>query len=401
MLLAGLVLRAWPWLAQPLLPYEDGVVFFAQSYAEFDWSTVARPYAGYVPVGSNLQALLVCRLPTTWLPVAFVCSALVMAWGAAATLLRPTWRQVAPFRVRLLMAATLAWLPFGSYLEFTSLAYSQWPQLLWLFLLLGEPEPAQPRRPIAVGLRLPLVAFLSLCNPLGPLLIPVAVWACRGRHGRLDAVVFMVATAAYALIVLAWRAEDVGIAIGAAVGDLAAALASSVLLEGFAGLDGARAVAATGTWCTALVALLMAALLAVLVVKTWRGLPCHARQFIAACAWLALTTVGTSLVLRPGWIGAEEHVVRYAWPARAAVWLVTTLTLATLWRARVAYGCVALLGIGLWLGNAGMHFHPGDDRGLGQFVEELAEAERQLGNRRLVRARWDGGGWVPIIIRPR
>ena len=400
-LLAGLIFRAWPWLTAPLLPYEDGALFFAQCYAEFDWRTVVQPYAGYVPVGSNLQALLVCRLPTTWIAEAFVVSALLMSWGAAASVLRPAWQQVAPFGTRFIMAMAIAWVPFGSFLELTSLAYAQWPQLLWLFLLLAEPPAAERRSRLVGGGRLLLVAFLSLCNPLSVLLAPIAVRSLRHRAARWDVAVYLLATAGYVALIIVDGLSEAGLVFDSFLSDFLRALAGPVLIESFGGLECAMFMQDMGSWAPPAVAGIVAAILAFVVIRAWRMWPTHARAFVIGLAWLGVATLAASVVLRAGWVTSEQHVVRYAWPFRAAIWIALSLALATICRPWLAGVIVAVLGIGLSLGNAGMHCHRGSDGGLARFVADLAESERRLGHRRWVRARWQQPNGPPIVIRQR
>jgi len=399
-LLIGLLVRAWPWLSEPLMPWEDGALFFAQNYAEFEWVAAIHPYAGYVPVGSNLQSLLVCRAPTTWIPSAFVLSAALMLLGAAATLLRPAWQKVAPFGTRLLMAVAIAWVPFGSNLEFTSLAYSQWPQLLWLFLLLVEPADDRTRGWLAAVSRFALVACLTVCNPVGLVLLPLGLWLMRQRAKRLDGAAYLVAMGVFVGIILCCRNQDLVPEIAGLWRDLLPAMARPVFVESFFGLDGWRALRSVGSaaeWGAALGVLVG---FVALVGRAFRSWSREVRFFAIAATGFALATVAVSLVCRPGWMAAEQHVVRYAWPARAVVWLLTCLALATLWRPRLAAVVVALLAAGVTVGNADLHRHPRGDWGVGAFMLELKEQEEELGGRRWIRTRWQPEKGPMIVIRP-
>ena len=75
--------QTWPWLGEPLLPFEDGAVLLPRHYARFDLLRCFDSYAGYIAFGSNLLAALCCLLPTTWIATAFVVAAAAATVAAA------------------------------------------------------------------------------------------------------------------------------------------------------------------------------------------------------------------------------------------------------------------------------------------------------------------------------
>lgn len=398
--MAGLLVRAWPWLSQPLLALEDGALFFATNYAEFEWLAVTKSYAGYVPVGSNVLSLLVCRLPTDWIPTAFVMTAVFMMFGCATTLMRPAWSAVASFRVRALIAAALVMAPFGSNLEFTSLAYAQWPQMLWLFLLLLEPPAESSRRTPLMFLRAIWVVFLTLTNPLSVVLLPLGLAQRVRRTGRLDWVCLVGAVLGYWLVMLLLPVEHIAPTFAAVWSEIVPAIGVNVVVEAFVGVGGANALASAGPLVLASIATLLCVGLVAVVRLAWPRWSSAARLLVVACVWLLVATVASSLAVRPGWTTGEQHCVRYAWLGRAAVWLVGTMAIATIWRFRVALLLVASVALGLVFGNAGMHYHPGNNDAFRAFVAKLQAQEQELGGRRWIRARHDRQGGMPIIVRP-
>lgn len=400
MLLLGLLVRVWPWLAEPLLPWEDGALFFAQNYAEFEWVAAIHPYAGYVPIGSNLQALVVCRAPTTWIPTVFVLSAVLMLLGAAATLLRPAWQRVAPFATRLLLAAAVAWVPFGSNLELTSLAYSQWPQLLWLFFLVVEPAEGRALRSGGQLVRSLLIAFLTLCNPVGIVLLPIVLLLLRSRTTRLDGVAYLLAIVAYLAVIQLFRDEALTPSFAALWSDFVPAMIVSVFVEAFAGVGGMRGLMAVDVGAEWGVGLVVLAVVAWVVWRSWGEWSGDARRLAIAGCWLAVTTIAVSLVIRPGWMSEESHVVRYAWLARAVTWLLTCLGLATLLGPVRAALIVAGLAVGLSFGNAGLHRHGKGGAEVAGFMQQLAAQEAELGGRRWIRTRFQPANGPPIVIWP-
>lgn len=400
-LLAGLLVRAWAWLSQPLLALEDGALFFARDYAEFNWGRVTMSYAGYVPFGSNVLSLLVCRLPTGWIPTAFVATAVFMMVGCAATLLRPAWSAVATFRVRALIAAALVMVPFGSNLEFTSLAYAQWPQMLWLFLLLLEPPTHGPTRVPVLALRGIWVVLLTMTNPLALVLLPLGLARNVRRADRLDWVCYVYALLGYWLVALLFTEQHIAPTLAALWSRVVPAVGVNVVLEAFVGVGGADALASAGTFVLTGVATLLCVSLGVVVRMAWPRWSSAARFLVLACLWLLVATIASSLVARPGWTSNEEHCVRYAWLGRAAVWMVATMAIATLWRFPVALLLVALGAVGLVFGNAPMHYHPGSNDSFRAFVANLKAQEQELGGRRGIRARHDRRGGMPIVVGPR
>ena len=138
-LLLGVVWRASAWLREPLLEFEDGAVLFARCFAEADPGRWFEPYGGYVPIGPNVTAWFACRLPIAAIPFAFVALAVALHAAAAASVLHPDWRSLGSFGQRLVVAASVAWLPVTDHLHFTTLSYVQWGMLRWLVVLMLRP----------------------------------------------------------------------------------------------------------------------------------------------------------------------------------------------------------------------------------------------------------------------
>ena len=282
-LVAGLLLRAWPWLAQPLLALEDGAFFFATSYAEWEMEAATKPYAGYVPFGTNVLSMLLCRLPTEWIPTAFVVAAASMTFGCAATFLRPAWQVVAPFRVRVLLSLVLVMVPFGSNLEFTSLAYAQWPQMLWLFLLMVEPPVDGARSSVSGAVRGFWVAFLALINPLSVLLLPLGLLPTVRHAGRWDWSCLIGAVISYWLLVWLFVDDLVTAAFGSVWLDLVPVIGVHVIVEALVGVGGAQALADAGTPVLGVVATLLGVSVVVVVVLAWPRWTSAARVLVVAC----------------------------------------------------------------------------------------------------------------------
>jgi len=393
--------RAWPWLSQPLLALEDGAVFFAGHFAEWRLSALFEPYAGYLPVGTNLSAMLLCRLPTSWIPVAFVLASAVMLFGCAATLLRPAWQVVAPFGLRFLMALALVALPFGSNLEFTSIAYAQWPQLLWLFFLLLEPGGDESPERRTWLLRRGWVVVLTITHPLAVILLPLGLVASVRNARRADYYWFAVALVGYWLLGLFLLEESVEVSFASLADHWLDALCFKVLVEGLVGVAGAEALVSWGVavWLPVVVSLVLG--VATLCWLAWSRWSPAARLFAIACAWLLSASLAASLATRPDWVDSAQYAVRYAWLGRATLWCVLLLSLGALWRAWVALAVVGVFSVVLVFGNARLHWHPGQNIELRGFLQDLQEQEREAGNRRACRARLDRGGRMPIVIRPR
>lgn len=400
----ALACRALPWLLQPQLALDDGAFFFAQNYSEFQWGAIFRPYAGYVPVGTNLSALLLCRLPIAWIPVAFVLAAMVMMFGCARTLLRPAWEQVAPYRIRVAMAYGLVVIPFGSNLEFTSLAYAQWPQMLWLFLLLMEPLRATGRRRRHELGRCGLVVFLAIANPLSVLLAPLGLLPMARSMGRLDWRWFLAAVAGYWLMTLALLdglVTQASTALPSLLEQLLFAVGVKVVLEGCVGVSGAAALYEQSPVVHLSAAVLLSGLMATVIWMSWSKLTRSARVFACACFWLLLSTLAASLVARPDWMDSSRYAVRYAWLGRAVMWLVLLCALGVRWRAPVALLVLGVFAFGLANGNWRMHYHPGNQDEIHGLVEDLNRQEERWGGRGQVEVRVRRRSGMSIVIPPR
>ncbi|MFT7537066.1 MAG: hypothetical protein ACI85K_003022 [Hyphomicrobiaceae bacterium] len=402
-LAVGVALRAWPWLSEPLLVFEDGSVFFAPNYAQFEWGGFVAPYAGYVPFGANLSALLLCRLPTECIPTAFVAGAAAVHLAAGCALLSRPWLAVAPFWARVLLAAVIVLLPISSYLEFTTLAYMQWPMLCWLFLLLVEPvhpgvSSTWLRRCVSVA----LLVLLTLSHPLAIVLAPLALLRSVRDAQQLRWFAYAAALAGYWLVHLLLIGEhgapESAMSLIRAF-DCIPALLVRVGLESMVGFDGWQWLSAYGAvvvFSVAILCWLVAAALVTLAARRWQA---ATRTFAIACGWLMVVPLATSLLARDvAW--DDQWIIRYIWLSRVGFLLVLTLCVTTLLSRWLVAGGAVLLAFALSHSNSGCHGHASGADDLRQFVGKLQAKELRDGHRRLIDERFHRGKQSPILIRP-
>jgi hypothetical protein len=294
-LAVGVMVRGMAWLRAPLLPWEDGSVFFAGNYAEFSLASCVKPYAGYVPFGANTFALLLCRLPTPLIPVGFVAAAMLLQVAAAAALLRPAWRALAPFSVRLMCAAVVGLLPLGSHFEFTTLAYAQWPMLWWLFVTLLEPTANPGARPWG---RSALVLVLSLSHPLAFTLLPLWLLPAGLRGHRLLWRTAVFAIAAY-WVSSTLLVDPVVQPTLTNTWQLVPTMLVRIGLECVVGLAGWQWLEAVGQYLPIIVAIAVWLGFALLLRMVWQRFSPTQRGFVAACFFMMLAPLSASLIARP------------------------------------------------------------------------------------------------------
>ena len=179
---------------------------------------------------------------------------------------RMTSRRLMP---SVLIAAALVMAPFGSNLEFTSLAYAQWPQMLWLFLLLLEPPAESSRRTPLMFLRAIWVVFLTLTNPLSVVLLPLGLAQRVRRTGRLDWVCLVGAVLGYWLVILLLPVEHIAPTFAAVWSEIVPAIGVNVVVEAFVGVGGANALASAGPLVLASIATLLCGGLVAVVRLAW------------------------------------------------------------------------------------------------------------------------------------
>lgn len=397
-LLVGIAIRAWPWLREPLLYFEDGTVFFGPNYRELQWGSSLQPYAGYVPVGSNLAAMLLCRLPTDWIASAFVATAAAVQWLVGCTLLQPGWRALAPFSVRAMLAVGIVLLPIGSHIEFTTLAYMQWPMLCWLFLLLVAPSPrvGWRRWPDVV-----LVVLLTWSHPLAVVLAPLGLLRRFREQQPLRWLAFVGGVVGYWLVTWivasAHGAPDNAMSLLRALQAVPAVLVR-VCLESFVGIEGWRWLEGGGAALLFLVAAAVLGAAVWLVRCAWPRWNPSMRAFALACVWLALVPLAIGLFVRDvSW--RDAWIVRYLWLGRVAFWMLVLAALTTLRSGAVA-AAVLMLCMGLLsFSNARYHVHAGSTEELRAFLTRLQEVEQRDGHRRGIEDRLDRPKQPPIVIR--
>jgi hypothetical protein len=400
-LVVGVVIRAWPWLSAPLLFFEDGAVFFSANYSQFELSGLAKPYAGYVPFGANLCSLLLCRLPTACIPTAFVVVAAAVQLAAGCSLLGRSWRAVAPFWVCGLLAALIVLLPIASHLEFTTLAYMQWPMLCWLFLLLVEPQPATEVGGLRCCLRSALVVFLTISHPLAVVLAPLAMLRAVRVAQRLRWVAYAASLVGFAIIrwllIDGHGAPELAISFVRMI-ECVPALLIRVGLESLVGFDGWQWLLGCGTviaFGAAVLCWITLAMLVRLAVRQWGG---ATRTFACACGWLLFAPLAASLLVRDiCW--DDPWIVRYLWLSRVAFLLVATICVTTLLPRWLVAALVIVLATVLTNGNARFHRHATGAAELRQFVGRLYAQEQRDGHRRLIDERFVRDQQPPIMIR--
>jgi len=400
-LAVGIAIRAWPWLREPLLLHEDGAVFFSKSYAQLDWNTLISPYAGYLPFGANLSAMLMCRLPTEWIPSAFVAVACAVQLAAGSTLLRRSWTAVAPLWVCGLLAALITLLPISTHFEFTNLAYMQWPMLCWLFLLLIEPQPAAPVSKTRRHIDSVLVLFLTISHPLAVTLAPLGFLPAARNAQPNRWMSFTSALIVYALLVVIVAkpgGQDLSFSLLRSL-DCAPALLFRVGLESFVGFHGWQWLVACGSTIAIGAAILCWLAFAALLSLSLRKWSAKTRTFAIACGWLMIAPLAASLLLKDiNW--HDPWSIRYLWLSRVAFLLIVTICVTTLASRWVALMIALVMAAVLTSSNASYHQHAEDGDTLRLFVNQLQTQEQNDGHRRLIDARLDREGQPPIIIRP-
>ena len=394
----GVIIRSWPWLCEPLLPWEDGALFFARNYSEFSLASAGAAYAGYVPFGSNLLSILACRLPTSCIPTAFVIVAGMVLVGAAGAMLRSGWGAVAPFRTRCMMAAVVAWLPIGTYLELTTIAYVQWALLLWLFLLLLEPSGDRPSSSLGRNLA---IVVLAMSHPLAALLLPLGLIAThRLERDSSRWAYFIVGLVAYWTMLFLSVDEQVSPSLGHGIQELLPVMGLRVGLEAVLGSGGREWVSGYGSYAPLVVASLIWLVMVGGVLAAWRKWSVQRKVFVIQCAWFCVATVAASLVARPDWSSDDVLVVRYVWPSRVAFCWVALLILRTWVPLGLSVAISLAFAWGLMLSNGAFHRHFGDAAQLRSFVDGLVEQEEELGGRRWVRAFLVREKGPSIVIKP-
>ena len=398
-LLLGVAIVGRAWLFAPVLPFEDGTLLFARSYAEPRLSDWVCEYAGYVPVGSNVSAWLCCRLPTPWIPFAFTLCAMTLHAMAAASVLHPAWRPLGPFWLRFAIAGVAAWLPLGSGLQPVTLSYVQWSMLWWLLVVLLRPCDASAGARWRQGL---LVAGLVLWHPLAGALAPLLLWRSV-RVGRGEVVGCYVAS-----VCVYWVLRQLVVteAPGVDVGRLASVPWTwlvRVVLEAFAGYElrpwlvghaGATGAAVVGGFvlCGA----------AWLVSRAVRGWAPSVRAFVVGAVWIGLVAV-TAAALRRDELDPDAYwPVRYYGIGRLGMLVVVLAALGRVASRRWLLGALLALVGSVALGGSGRYLvHEGGYPAMRRFMDELQRQEGERGGRRWIRARLrKDSGWG-ILIRPR
>jgi len=398
-LFVGVALRAQAWLVEPVLPFEDGTLLFARSYAEPRLTDWVAEYAGYVPFGSNVAAWLMCRLETSCIPTAFVLLAVVLHTCAAASVLHPDARGLAPFRVRLAIAGCAAWLPLGSAMVCTTLSYVQWSMLWWLLVALVRQSGANRAARWRHGL---LVAVLTFWHPLALTLLPLLLLPALRRGRREVAGCFVAAALAYLvlcqLVVTESPATD-----WSRLSSVPYACVVRVGLESVCGYDlRPWLTAEVGPWAVWAAGLSVCGGWLLLVRQACRRWTVEQRTFVWAACWLGVMAVAVAAVRREELDPEAFWPVRYYRTGRLAFLVVATLALARLWARPwwlalvvAAGGCVSLVGAERYRG------HEGGGDAVRAFLVELRSQELERGGRRWIRARLvKRNGWG-ILIQPR
>jgi hypothetical protein len=399
LLLLGVALRGGAWLLDPVLPFEDGTLLFARSYAEPRLSDWLAPYAGYVPVGSNVAAWCACRLPTAVIPHAFVGLAMLLHTAAACSVLHPGWQLLGRFRLRLLLAAVVAWVPWSSVLVPTTLSYVQWTMLWWLVVVLLRPcggtRMARLRHGLAVAM---LVLWHPLALTLAPLLALPAV-----RRGRAAVLLGFVAA-----LVGYWVLRQMVVTEVPAVQVERLALVPTtwlgrVMLEAFAGYElRPWLLAQLGAWSVSAAGLLLAMGWLALVLRARRRWSAPVQAFAVGVVWVGVVALAVAAMRRDQFDPDGDGSVRYFALGRLGLQTLAILALGTLASWRWAAGLGTLVLVVPWLGGVARQAVPaGGAAAMRSFVTELQAQELRRGGRRWIRARLvQDNGWV-ILIRPR
>ena len=398
-LLLGVVWRASAWLREPLLEFEDGAVLFARCFAEADPGRWFEPYGGYVPIGPNVTAWFACRLPIAAIPFAFVALAVALHAAAAASVLHPDWRSLGSFGQRLVVAASVAWLPVTDHLHFTTLSYVQWGMLWWLVVLMLRPPAGSTAARWRHGA---LVAALVVWHPLAITLAPL--WFVRrAREGRREVwLCFVLSGVAYWVVrwFVVTEATDVD---PARLGDLAYHWFVRVGVEAVAGTElRPWLLTAAGAWAVWLVAAVVWGAWAWLVVHALRGVAAAARWFAVGVLWLGFVSLAAGLLCRDELVADAYWPVRYYGPGRHAFVAVGVLALLRVASWRVAVPVIVAVTAAVTLAGAERyHRHAERSADVRAFVAELRRQEVERGGRRWIRARMRPKfGW-PIVVRPR
>lgn len=394
-ILLGFLFHGWSGVSHGSLPVEDGNLLFQRSYQQFavaDWSA---EYAGYVAFLPNVLASLLCRLPTLWIPHAFALAAVLCNTAAACSLLHRGWEPVAPRRTRCLAALALAWLPLGNAWLSGLLNYSQWPMLLWLFVLLARPLPA---RGVAAFVEGVLIAALTWSHPLSMLLLPLSVWRLWRRDRTAAAAVHLVAALCYLWCFYPGGNE---LHLHQLLRQAGPYPFVRIVFESCCGTPAKLWLLDHDLkWLLFGLGFAMALPIAWSVRRAWPVWSPEARRFGLVAVGFAGATVAAALLTRAPTNADEALGQRYAWIARVCLVLVVVFAL----EPRLGFGRVlsGLVLLGLVVGVANRRLYRAECRSpeYTTFLQHLADEEHRLGDRRLVDAHLPRGDW-PIDITPK
>ncbi len=159
---------------------EDGWRWYPDAY-ELGWSTLLRPWTGYLQTISRLVALLVQPFPLAWAPTLFAMAAIAVQAGAAVFLVSDRMAAAWPGQwARALFALIYLLLPNSSEVH-ANLTNTHWHLAFLAFLVLAS---APPR---GWGARMFDGAVLVLSGLSGPFclfLAPVALWRLARERSR-------------------------------------------------------------------------------------------------------------------------------------------------------------------------------------------------------------------------
>lgn len=369
---------------------EDGSVLLQRSYQEFSLADWVTPYAGYASLVPSALASLLCRLPATWIPCAFVMAAWTFSVVTYTELLSRRWQELAPMWLRLVAAMALAWAPFGNWALSSLLINVQWSALFWLLLLVVPAAAA--RRHVTWG-TCALAVVLAWSHPLS-----CVVLAGSGFRSRRLCACLAVAIVGYVLFAVH---RSGAMDFGHAFRTIVPYVACRVLFEGAFGLPAKLWLLEHGAvgalWLGA------ASVCAVLVwgvYRAWSSMPGVRQRAVVALLITSVLLPAASLVSRGDLVTWDEPWgQRYAYAARGCVLLVMLLSFGTFVRPRVLIVLLAAWIALQWPMQRKLR-RIGPEPSTGAFLDHLATEERRLGDRRPIDAHLERGDW-PIHITPK
>ncbi|MCQ8240490.1 hypothetical protein [Rhizosaccharibacter radicis] len=177
----GVLLHATFWA-------EDGWRWYPEAYT-MGWSSLFKPWTGYLQTISRLVALAAQPFPLSWAPTLFAGAAILVQAGVATFMLSDRLAELCPrWTVRAAFALLYVLLP-NSFEVYANLTNVQWHLALLAFLVcVGRP----PAGAVGRGFDLLVLVLSGLSGPCCVFVLPVALWRAFMRGDRADLVRFAI-----------------------------------------------------------------------------------------------------------------------------------------------------------------------------------------------------------------